>query len=230
MQLDGKVAVVTGSGNGIGEAIARRFAAARARVVVTDIEQEAVERVADELGTVGIAADITAADSVRAVADLARATYGEVDLWLSNAGVAGPRQPRSLQDDGLWDLMWRLHMLSHLHAVREVLPSMIARGDGYLLQTASSVALSTQPEKAAYSVTEFAAGHPALEQALTPQQVADVVMEGVAAERFLIVTRPGSEHVLADKGTDYDAWIGQAAARFPGGPPAGRAMTASSLD
>ena len=55
-------------------------------------------------------------------------------------------------------------------------------------------------------------------------------MEGVAAERFLIVTRPGSEHVLADKGTDYDAWIGQAAARFPGGPPAGRAMTASSLD
>ena len=134
MQLDGKVAVVTGSGNGIGEAIARRFAAARARVVVTDIEQEAVERVADELGTVGIAADISAADSVRAVADLARATYGEVDLWLSNAGVAGPRQPRSLQDDGLWDLMWRLHMLSHLHAVREVLPSMIARGDGYLLQ------------------------------------------------------------------------------------------------
>ena len=42
-------------------------------------------------------------------------------------------------------------------------------------------------------------------------------MEGVAAERFLIVTRPGSEHVLADKGTDYDAWIGQAAALFPGG-------------
>ena len=249
MQLDGKVAVVTGSGNGIGEAIARRFAAAGARVVVTDIEQEAVERVADEIGTVGVAADITAADSVRAVADLARASYGEVDLWLSNAGVAGPRQPRNLQDDGLWDLMWRLHVLSHLNAAREVLPSMIDRGDGYLLQTASLVALSTQPEKAAYSVTkhaalalsewlavqyrplgikvscfcpgpmlirmllsnEFGPGHPALEQALTPEQVADVVLEGITAERFLIVTRPGSEHVLTDKGTDYDAWIGQAA-------------------
>ena len=82
MQLDGKVAVVTGSGNGIGEAIARRFAAAGARVVVTDIEREAVERVADEIGTVGIAADITTADSVRAVAELARTTYGEVDLWV----------------------------------------------------------------------------------------------------------------------------------------------------
>ena len=260
MQLDGKVAVVTGSGNGIGEAIARRFAAAGARVIVTDIEREAVERVADEIGTVGLAADITAADSVRAVADLARATYGEVDLWLSNAGVAGPRQPGNLQDDALWDQMWRLHVLSHLTAAREVLPSMIARGDGYLLQTASSVALSTQPEKAAYSVTkhaalalsewlavqcrpmgikvscfcpgpmltrmllsnEFASGHPALEQALTPDQVADVVIEGITAERFLIVTRPGSEHVLTDKGTDYDAWIGQAAGRFASTPPPAR--------
>ena len=257
MQLDGKVAVVTGSGNGIGEAIARRFAAAGARVIVTDIEHEAVERVAGEIGTVGLAADITAADSVRAVAELARATYGEVDLWLSNAGVAGPRQPGNLQDDALWDQMWRLHVLSHLTAAREVLPSMIARGDGYLLQTASSVALSTQPEKAAYSVTkhaalalsewlavqyrplgikvscfcpgpmltrmllsnEFASGHPALEQALTPDQVADVVIEGITAERFLIVTRPGSEHVLTDKGTDYDAWIGQAAGRFASTPP-----------
>jgi NAD(P)-dependent dehydrogenase (short-subunit alcohol dehydrogenase family) len=260
VQLDGKVAVVTGAGNGIGAAIARRFAAAGARVVVTDIEREAVERVADEIGAVGLAADITAAESAHTVAELARARYGEVDLWLSNAGVAGPRQPRDLQDDGLWDLMWRLHVLAHLNAAREVLPSMIARGDGYLLSTASSVALSTQPEKAAYTVTkhaalalsewlavqyrplgikvscfcpgpmltrmllsnDFAAGHPALEQALTPDQVADVVIEGIAAERFLIVTRLGSEHVLTDKGTDYDAWIGQAAGRFVGGsPPAG---------
>jgi NAD(P)-dependent dehydrogenase (short-subunit alcohol dehydrogenase family) len=257
VQLDGKVAVVTGSGNGIGAAIAHRFAAAGARVIVTDIEPAAVKRLADEIGTVGLAADITAPGSVRAVADLARGTYGEVDLWLSNAGVAGPRQPGNLQDDGLWDLMWRLHVLSHLEAAREVLPAMIARGDGYLLATASSVALSVQPEKAAYSVTkhaalalsewlavqyrplgikvscfcpgpmltrmllsnEFEPGHPALEQALTPEQVADVVTAGIAAERFLIGTRPGTEHILTDKGTDYDAWVGQAAARFAGSTP-----------
>lgn len=258
MKLDGKVAVVTGSGNGIGEAIARRFAAEGARVVVTDIEPAAVERVAGEIGTVGIAADITVPASVRAVAELARATYGEVDVWLSNAGVAGPRQPGDLQDDSLWDLMWRLHVLSHLHAVREVLPSMIARGDGYLLQTASSVALSTQPEKLAYSVTkhgalalaewlavqyrpqgikvscfcpgpmltrmllsnEFPSDHPALRQALTPEQVADVVVEGIAAERFLIATQPGLERVLIDKGTDYDAWIGQTTPQSLGSRPA----------
>ena len=68
MELDGKVAVVTGSGNGIGEAIARRFATEGARVVVTDIEPEAVSRVADEIGTVGLAADITEPANVRAVA------------------------------------------------------------------------------------------------------------------------------------------------------------------
>jgi len=248
VKLDGKVAVVTGSGNGIGEAIARRFAAEGARVVVTDIDDEAVARVAGEIGTAGLAADITEPASVRAVADLARSSYGEVDVWLSNAGVAGPRQPGDLQDDSLWDIMWRLHVLSHLNAAREVLPSMIARGDGYLLQTASSVALGTQPEKAAYSVTktaalalsewlavqyrglgvkiscfcpgpmltrmllsnEFEAGHPALAQALTPEQVADVVTAGIAAERFLITTQSGAERALAAKAADYDAWIGQA--------------------
>lgn len=157
MKLDGKVAVVTGAGNGIGEAIARRFAAEGARVVVTDIEPEAVSRVAGEIGTVGLAADITEPASVRAVAELARNSFGEVDVWLSNAGLAGPRQPRDLQDDSLWDLMWRLHVLSHLNAAHEVLPSMIARGDGYLVSTASSVALAVQPEKAAYSVTKTAA-------------------------------------------------------------------------
>jgi NAD(P)-dependent dehydrogenase (short-subunit alcohol dehydrogenase family) len=254
MELAGKVAVVTGSGNGIGAAIARRFAAAGARVVVTDIEADAVSRVAGEIGAVGIAADITSAASVRAVAERARDAYGEVDVWLSNAGMAGPRQPGDLQDDSLWDLMWQLHVLSHLYAAREVLPSMIARGDGYLLQTASSVALSTQPEKVAYSVTkhgalalsewlamqyrpkgikvscfcpgpmltrmllgnEFAADHPALKAALTPDQVADVVLEGMAAEQFLIVTQPGDERALIDKGTDYDAWINRGAARNAG--------------
>jgi NAD(P)-dependent dehydrogenase (short-subunit alcohol dehydrogenase family) len=258
MQLDGKVAVVTGSGNGIGAAIARRFAAEGARVVVTDIEPEAVEQVAGEIGTVGLAADITEAGSVHAVAELARATYGEIDVWMSNAGLAGPGQPRDLQEDELWDTMWRLHVLAHRHAAREVLPSMVERGDGYLLATASSVALSTQPEKVAYSVTKHATlalcewlavqyrplgvkvsafcpgpmltrmflannyppGTPALAEALTPEQVADVVTKGIAAERFLITNKPGVEHVLAVKGTDYDAWIGDAATRFLGAAPA----------
>ncbi|MGE3327660.1 MAG: SDR family oxidoreductase [Acidimicrobiia bacterium] len=252
MQLKDKVAVVTGSGNGIGEAIARRFVAEGAKVVITDIDADAVARVAASLGTVGLAVDITVEDNVKKVADLARSTYGEIDVWHSNAGYAGPPQPGDLQEDKYWDLEWKLHVLSHLYAAREVLPSMIERGDGYLLQTASVVSLSIQPDKAAYSVTKHAAlalsewlavhnrpkgikvscfcpgpmltnmllsngfpdDHPVLGMALTPDQVADVVTKGIAAERFIITTMADDEKVLIEKGTDYDAWLGTVTQRI----------------
>jgi NAD(P)-dependent dehydrogenase (short-subunit alcohol dehydrogenase family) len=157
MKLLDKVVVITGSGGGIGEACAQRFAAEGAKVVVTDINPEGVERVSDDIGTVGLAVDITVEDNVRAVADLARSTYGDVDIWFSNAGYAGPPQGGDLSDERLWDLSWRLHVMSHVYAVREVLPSMLLRGDGYLLQTASVVALAQHPGKPAYSVTKHAA-------------------------------------------------------------------------
>jgi NAD(P)-dependent dehydrogenase (short-subunit alcohol dehydrogenase family) len=252
MQLAGKVAVVTGSGNGIGEAIARRFAAEGAHVVVTDIEAEAVDRVANELGTVGLAADITQASSVHDVADLARRTFGEIDVWHSNAGIAGPVQPGDLQSDEIWDLFWKLHVLAHRNAAREVLPSMVARGDGYLLNTASTVSISTQPDKVAYAVTKHAAlalaewlavhnrpkgikvscfcpgpmltrmllsndfpdDHPAITMALSPEQVAEVLVKGIAAERFLILTHAGDEQPLLAKGADYDAWLDTMATRI----------------
>jgi NAD(P)-dependent dehydrogenase (short-subunit alcohol dehydrogenase family) len=157
VKLHDKVVVITGSGGGIGEACAHRFAAEGAKVVVTDIDSGGVERVTDAIGAVGLAVDITVKENVCAVADLARRTYGEIDVWFSNAGYAGPRQPGDLQDDPLWELGWQLHVMAHVHAVREVLPSMLKRGNGYLLQTASVVALATQPDKAAYAVTKHAA-------------------------------------------------------------------------
>lgn len=157
MKLRDKVVVVTGSGGGIGAAFARRFTAEGAKVVVTDIDSAAVQRVSDEIGTVGLAGDITEGATIKAVGELTRRSYGEIDIWFSNAGYAGPRQPGELQDDHIWDLSWQLHVMAHLRAVREVLPSMLDRGDGYLIQTASVVALASQPDKAAYSVTKHAA-------------------------------------------------------------------------
>jgi NAD(P)-dependent dehydrogenase (short-subunit alcohol dehydrogenase family) len=157
VQLKDKVVVITGSGNGIGEAMAKRFSDEGAKVVVTDIDPVGVERIAGEISSVGLVADITVEEDVRRVAALARDTYGRVDVWYSNAGFSGPRQPGEIQDNSLWELGWNLHVMSHVFAVREVLPEMLQRGDGYLLQTASSVALSTQAEKASYSVTKHAA-------------------------------------------------------------------------
>jgi NAD(P)-dependent dehydrogenase (short-subunit alcohol dehydrogenase family) len=245
MKLRDKVVVVTGSGNGIGEGFARRFTAEGAKVVVTDIDAAAVARVASDIGSVGIAGDITASETVRDVAALARATFGRIDVWYSNAGYAGPRQPGDIQTDELWSLGWNLHVMAHVYAAREVVPEMLERGSGYLLQTASVVALSTQIEKASYAVTktaalslsewlaatyrprgikvscfcpgpmltqmllsnDFPAGHPVLDMALTPEQVADVVVRGIDAERFLIVDSPNSIDALASKVSDYDAWI-----------------------
>jgi NAD(P)-dependent dehydrogenase (short-subunit alcohol dehydrogenase family) len=261
MELKEKTVVVTGSGNGIGEAFARRFTLEGAHVVVTDVEEAAVNRVVESIGSVGLAADITVEENVRAVADLARATYGEIDVWFSNAGFSGPRQPGDMQSDDLWNLAFNLHVMSHVYAAREVLPSMVARRDGYLLQTASSVALSAQVEKVSYSVTKHAAlalaewlaityrpkgvkvscfcpgpmltrmllsndfppDHPVMAMALTPEQVADLVVAGIAAERFLILDATNPLDALAAKAADYDRWISSMGASVaePGTTPAG---------
>jgi len=245
LKLLNKVVVITGSGGGIGEACARRFAAEGAKVVVTDINSVGTKRVADSIGTVGLAGDITAEDTVRAVADLARSTYGEVDIWFSNAGYAGPPLAGDIADDRLWDLSWRLHVMSHVYAVRQMLPSMLQRGDGYLLQTASVVAMATHPDKAAYAVTKHAAlafsewlaltyrpkgikvscfcpgamrtpmlmadgipaDHPAVQNAATPEEVAERLVRGIEAEQFLIVDSTLGPDSLSTKGADYERWI-----------------------
>jgi NAD(P)-dependent dehydrogenase (short-subunit alcohol dehydrogenase family) len=252
MKLQDKVVVVTGSGNGIGEAFAHRFTAEGAHVVVTDIEPDAVERVSKAISSVGLAVDITVEDNVKAVADLARREYGEIDVWYSNAGYSGPPEPGDLQGNDIWEMTWGLHVMSHVYATREVLPSMVQRGEGYLLQTASVISLSTQADKVTYSVTKhgalalaewlaihyrpkgvrvscfcpgamntrmlrangFSADSPIMQIALTPEQVADVVVRGIDAERFLITTDEGAEAVLHEKADDYDGWIERTGARF----------------
>jgi NAD(P)-dependent dehydrogenase (short-subunit alcohol dehydrogenase family) len=253
MKLAGKVVVITGSGGGIGEGCARRFAAEGAKVVVTDIDPAGVERVSSAIGSVGLAADIRQESGVRAVADLARRTYGEVDVWFSNAGVSGPSQFGKVQENAQWETAWDLHVMSHVYAAREVLPSMLERGDGYLLQTASVIALALEADKAAYSVTKHAAlslaewlaasyrkrgikvscfcpgpmatpmllegypdpEHPVRKRALTPEQVADLLVKAIDSEQFLILDSSIGPDSLQAKLTDYEGWIDKQAERVP---------------
>ena len=252
MRLKDKVVVVTGSGGGIGEAFAVRFSAEGARVVVTDIDAEAVERVRRSTGGVGLATDITVEENVQAVAELARRSYGPVDVWFSNAGYSGPRQPAHLQENDIWDMTWKLHVMSHVYAARAVLPSMIERGDGYLLQTASIAALSAQGDKVTYTVTKhgalalaewlaihyrqrgvkvscfcpgammtpmlrannFAEDHPIMLSALSPERVAEILVRGIEAERFLILTDGLDTDALMQKANDYDGWLDGMGAQY----------------
>lgn len=156
MRLENKVVVVTGGGHGIGRALCLRFAAEGARgVVVADIDAEAAAAVAKEAGGIAVTTD------VRREADLthlvARATevYGPIDLFCSNAGIFTPGGVET--PDGDWERIWEINVRAHIYAARAVLPGMLARGEGYLLQTASAAGLLTQIGSAPYAVTKHAA-------------------------------------------------------------------------
>lgn len=156
MELAGKAAVVTGGGNGIGAALCRRFAAEGARaVVVADRDAEAAARVAEEVGGLAVPTDVGVEADVVALVGRAEDAFGPVDLFCSNAGIAvggGAEAP-----NGEWQRIWDVNVMAHVYAARAVLPSMLARGEGYLLNTASAAGLLTNLGAAPYAVTKSAA-------------------------------------------------------------------------
>jgi NAD(P)-dependent dehydrogenase (short-subunit alcohol dehydrogenase family) len=153
MELAGKVAIVTGGAGGLGRAVCRRFADEGARVTVVDIAGD-VEAVAEEVGGIGVVADVSTAAGVQAAIAQTEARHGPVDLYLSNAGVG---DGNGLSTPEVWDALWQVHVMSHLHAAQALLPAMLERGEGYLVSTASGAALTADPISAPYSVTKHAA-------------------------------------------------------------------------
>ena len=254
MRIQGKVVVVTGGANGIGAAMARRFAADGARgVVVADLDGARAREVADEAdraGSRGLAmrCDVGDEDQVRTLIAGVLERFGQVDLFCSNAGVAFGKGVDAASEE--WDLAWRVNVLAHVFAARAVLPSMLARGAGYLLHTCSAAGLLTNPGDAPYTVSKHAAvafaewlavtygdkgvrisvlcpqgvrtnmllgglqeGNAAARavaaagELLEPEQVADAVVEGLDAERFLILPHPEVATYLRRKAEDPDRWL-----------------------
>jgi NAD(P)-dependent dehydrogenase (short-subunit alcohol dehydrogenase family) len=156
MQIRGRHVVVTGGAHGIGAALCRRFAREGARaVVVADRDEAGARAVAREIGGTAFGVDVADASQVDSLVAHAREAHGEIDLFCSNAGISvagGVEVP--VRD---WQRIWEINVLAHVHAARAVLPAMIARGEGYLLQTASAAGLLTQIGSAPYSVTKHAA-------------------------------------------------------------------------
>jgi len=244
VELKDRVAVVTGGASGIGRALCRRFAAEGAKgVVVADLDGDGAARVALEIGGLAVTTDVSVESDIVRLVGRATETYGQIDLFCSNAGIAISGGPEV--SDGDWKRIWGVNLMSHVYAARAVLPGMLARRAGYLLQTASAAGVLTQIGSAPYAVTKHAAvafaewlaitygdagikvsclcpqgvrtnmlrgveGGPGgflLEGALEPEQVADVVVAGLADERFLILPHPEVAEYFRRKAADYDRWL-----------------------
>src|SRR5258708_7700620 len=160
MDVGQRVAIVTGGASGIGRslclALARRDAAG---VVVADVDAAGAAEVAAEIEAGGhralaLTADVSNAADAEALVTRAEERFGRVDLLCSNAGIV---VPGGLEvSDEMWSRTWAINVQSHVYLTRAVLPGMLARGEGYLVYTASAAGLLTELGSASYSVTKHA--------------------------------------------------------------------------
>jgi NAD(P)-dependent dehydrogenase (short-subunit alcohol dehydrogenase family) len=149
--------VVTGGGSGIGAALVRELGArGAAGVVVADLDAAAAAAVAAEVGGVAVPTDVGREVELVALIDRAEAELGGVDLFCSNAGIAGPYGGPEV-GDRLWQRTWEINVMAHIWAARRLLPAMLARGSGHLSSTASAAGLLANPGLMPYSVTKHAA-------------------------------------------------------------------------
>ncbi|GIF67667.1 dehydrogenase [Asanoa ishikariensis] len=252
MELAGKVVVITGAAGGIGSALARRFAdEGVAGMVLADLDADAAEALATSINrglTRAVGCDVTDPAQVAALVEVAQESFGPVDLFCSNAGITTGTGLDTTDES--WDRAWSVNVHAHVVAARAVLPSMLDRGAGYLLQTCSAAGLLTAVGDAPYAVTKHAAvafaewlsmtygdrgigvsalcpqgvrtpmleaglarGHAGAHvtalsgEVLTPEQVADAVVEGLAAERFLILPHPEVATYQQRKAENPDRWL-----------------------
>lgn len=157
MDLQDKVAVITGGSGGIGQAMAKAFLDNGARaVVLADLDADAVQAAAEQIGCEGAACDVTDETQIQQLVADTIARYSQIDLFCSNAGAGGEGLLTDASNE-VWQQQWELHVMSHLYAARAVLPGMLERGAGYLLNTASAAGLLAALGSGPYTVTKAAA-------------------------------------------------------------------------
>jgi NAD(P)-dependent dehydrogenase (short-subunit alcohol dehydrogenase family) len=156
MEMKGKVIVVTGGASGIGAALVRRFAReGAAAIVVADLNLDAAQAVARDVSGLALRTDVSRESDVQALIAQATERFGRVDVLCSNAGIALAGGVDAPNAD--WQRIWEINLMAHVYGARAVLPQMLARGEGYLLQTASAAGLLSHPDSALYAVTKHAA-------------------------------------------------------------------------
>ncbi|MEL6466282.1 MAG: SDR family oxidoreductase [Pseudomonadota bacterium] len=156
MDLKDKTVVVTGAAAGIGRALCNSFAESGARAVIcADIDARGAGVTASNINGVSFQVDVSYEDQIKALIDSVETDFGGIDLFCSNAGVLVEGGVDASDND--WQRLWDINVMAHVWAARHVVPRMIARGGGYLLNTASAAGLLNQIGSAPYGVTKHAA-------------------------------------------------------------------------
>jgi len=153
MGLEGKIAIVTGAGQGIGRGIATKLAAERATVVVTDINEDTAKETAATIGGVGIRTDVTSRESVEAMVEQVMRQFGRIDVLVNNAGwdKSGPFVDSDPAD---WDRIIAINLYGVLHTSKAVLPIMAAQGAGSVVNLASDAGRVGSSGEAVYSAAK----------------------------------------------------------------------------
>ncbi|MFJ6726714.1 SDR family oxidoreductase [Streptomyces sp. NPDC091281] len=149
--VQGAGVVVTGAGGGIGAALARRFAAEGARVVVNDLDAERAKAVAEEIGAVAA----VPGDASAVVEEARAALGGTVDVYCANAGVGSGGSEAA--EEAVWAQAWDVNVMAHVRAAHALVPGWLERGHGRFVSTVSAAGLLTMIGAAPYSVTKHGA-------------------------------------------------------------------------
>jgi NAD(P)-dependent dehydrogenase (short-subunit alcohol dehydrogenase family) len=243
MEIRGRNVVVTGGGSGIGRALCERFAEEGAACVhVVDLDLESAEEVAEAIGGRAWRVDVARREEIEMLVGEVEAISRPIDLFVSNAGITIPGGPEVAVE--LWQKLWDVNVMSHVHAAHALLPSMLERGEGYLLNTCSAAGLLTQIGAAPYATTKHAAvgfaewlsitygdrgirvsalcpeavrtpmsqemmakGLFGTTGVMEPAELAEVVVQGLAEERFLILPHERVSLYVERKGSDIERWL-----------------------
>jgi meso-butanediol dehydrogenase/(S,S)-butanediol dehydrogenase/diacetyl reductase len=214
MRLEGKVAVITGGGTGIGAATARRFAEEGAKIVVTGRRLEPLEAVAKETGGLAVAGDVADEEHARDAVGEAVETFGGVDVLVANAGLGFGGAVGDVEDER-WARTLDVNLTGAFRFVRAAIPAMLERGGGSIVLVSSVSALVTGTDSAAYATSKAAM------LGLTRSVAVDYGPRGIRANALCpgwVRTPMGDESMqslAAERGLELDEAYRLATARIP---------------
>ncbi|MCW2308779.1 SDR family oxidoreductase [Rhodobium gokarnense] len=197
MKLEGKIAIVTGAASGFGDAIARRFAAEGAQVMISDINEEAGTRVAGEIGAAAgfCRADVSKPADVAAMVDATVEAFGGLDIIVNNAGTTHRNRPMLEVGEDEFDRIYAVNVKSIYNAAIAGVPALKARGGGVILNIASTAGVRPRPGLVWYNGSKGAAITltKAMAVELAPDNIRVVALNPVAGETPMLALFMGED-------------------------------------